>query len=316
MFEQITRKIEEHDAIVIFGHLNPDGDCYGSQVALRAILKKQYPSKAIYAVGSGFPNFFPILGNMDNVSLETIKNSLAIILDSNDLKRVEDARVFEACDYAKIDHHIDLHTYHEGVEVVDDHATSTSELIFKFAKENNFEIPLLAAEALYLGLFTDTARFQYADDYIQMFDIAKELISLGVVPTKITAILNTTNEYSLKIRAFIYRHYKKDKAGILYVYATKEERDHLNLTTAQIVSNTGLISHVKKYPVWLIAAETDEGGIQVEMRSNLIDVQEIAASFGGGGHTYAAGFTAKENAKEVFKELLARIKKSLKEKRG
>ena len=316
MFEKITRKIEENDVIVIFGHLNPDGDCYGSQVALRAILKKQYPNKSIYAVGSGFPAFFPILGNMDNVSLETIKNSLAIILDSNDLKRVEDARVFKACDYAKIDHHIDTHSFKEGVEVIDDHATSTSELIFKFAKENNFDIPLVAAEALYLGLFTDTARFQYANDYIQMFDIAKELISLGVVPTKLTAILNSTNEYSLKIKSFIYHHYKKDKEGILYVYASKEDREKMNLSCSQVVAYTGLISHVKKYPVWFIASETDNDGLQVEMRSNLIDVQEIAASFGGGGHTYAAGFTAKENAKEVFKELLARIKKSLKEKRG
>ena len=79
MFEQITKKIEEHDSIVIFGHLNPDGDCYGSQVALKAILKKHYPNKNVYIVGSGLPNFYHILGKMDEVSLETIQKSLAIV---------------------------------------------------------------------------------------------------------------------------------------------------------------------------------------------------------------------------------------------
>ena len=51
MFESIVSKIEQYDSIVIFGHLNPDGDCYGSQIALRNILRLKYPHKKIYAVG-------------------------------------------------------------------------------------------------------------------------------------------------------------------------------------------------------------------------------------------------------------------------
>ena len=125
MFEQITSKIEQYDSIVIFGHLNPDGDCYGSQVALRAILKERYPNKQISAVGSGLSNFYHLLGNMDNISVETIEKSLAVILDSNDLSRVEDTRVFRALDFVKIDHHIDNHTFHEGPEVIDTESTSS-----------------------------------------------------------------------------------------------------------------------------------------------------------------------------------------------
>ena len=53
MFEKIISKIEEHDSIVIFGHRNPDGDCYGSEIALRNILRTKYPTKSIYCVGSG-----------------------------------------------------------------------------------------------------------------------------------------------------------------------------------------------------------------------------------------------------------------------
>ena len=315
MFEKITSKIDEYDAIVIFGHLNPDGDCYGSQIALRAILRKQYPHKQIFAVGSGLPNFYHILGKMDEVSLETIKSSLAIILDSNDLSRLEDQRVVNALDFVKIDHHIDNGTFKEGPEVISTEVTSTCELIYMFAKENNYQIPKVAAEALYLGVFTDSARFQYATDYIQMFEMMKDLISLGVEPIKLTSVLNVSSEQSLRIKRFIYRNVKKVKPGILYVYASKEDRERLHVKTVQITCNTSLISHVKKYPVWFIAAENDEGYMQVEMRSNLINVQQVAAYFGGGGHTFAAGFTSKKPPEEALPLLIDKLSEALKERR-
>lgn len=312
MFEKIVSKIEQSDSIVIFGHLNPDGDCYGSQIALRAILKNKYPNKNVFAAGTGLPNFYYLLGQMDEVSLETIQNSLAIILDCNDLNRVEDKRVFSAKDFAKIDHHINLFTFKEGPEVIDASSTSTSELIYLFASENQFAIPKVAAEALYLGMFTDTSRFQYSNNYVQMFDILKGLINLGVEPTKLTAILNTTTLFALKLKSFIFKRYRRDKAGILYVFCTKEERERLGATSAQIVGNTNLLSNVKKYPVWFIACETDNGCIQCEMRTNLINVQEICASFGGGGHKYAAGFTTKEPRENVLEEILEKTKAALK----
>ena len=315
MFEQITSKIEQYDSIVIFGHLNPDGDCYGSQISLRAILKKQFPNKQIYASGSGLSNFYHLLGKMDIVSDETIEKSLAIILDSNDLSRIEDNRVYRALDFVKIDHHIDNHTFKEGPEVIDTESTSTSELIYLFAKENNWVVPKVAAEALYLGMFTDSARFQYATHYVRMFEILKELIELGVEPIKLTSILNVTQEHSLKIKSFIYRRYKKVKPGILYVYATNKDRERLHVSAAQICANTGLISHVKKFPVWFIASETDEGGMQVEMRSNLIDVQKVATYFGGGGHQFAAGFTLKKVNENTLNELINMLSQAINERR-
>lgn len=316
MFEKITSKIEQYDSIVIFGHLNPDGDCYGSQVALKAILKEHFPNKKIYIVGSGLSNFYHILGKMDEVSLETIKNSLAIVVDSNDLARLEDQRAANALDFVKFDHHVDNHTFNEGPEFIDTESTSTCEIIYLFAKENNYVIPKLAAEAMYLGIFTDSARFQYATHYTRMFDILKDLINLGVEPVKLTSILNITSEQSLKIKRYIYRNVKNIKAGILYVYASKSDRERLHAKTAQITCYTGLISHVKKYPVWFVAAENDNGFMQVEIRSNLINVQEVAASFGGGGHTYAAGFTSKVPASEALNALIDKLIEKLNEKRG
>ena len=304
MFETIVSKIEQYDSIVIFGHLNPDGDCYGSQIALRNILKNQYPNKRIYSVGSGLKKFFDILGKMDDVSDEIIAQSLAIVLDSNDLYRLEDQRVWKAKDFAKIDHHIDTFTFKEGPEVIDDKATSTCELIYKLAKENNFEIDFLSASALYLGMVTDTARFQFANDFVEMFEIARDLCSIGIDPVLLNKVNNVVPEITLTIKSYIYSHIIKDKRGIIYAVATKKERDELGVSSAQIVGNTSLLSYVANYPIWLIISETDIGGMQVEMRSSSYDVQKIALHFGGGGHTYAAGFTIKEFKQEIIDELL------------
>ena len=304
MFEAIISKIEQYDSIVIFGHLNPDGDCYGSQIALRNILKTRYPEKKIYCVGSGLKKFFDILGKMDVVSDEIIAQSLAIVLDSNDINRLEDQRAWKARDFAKIDHHIDTYTFHEGPEVIDDTATSTCELIYRFAKENNFEIDLIAGSALYLGMMTDTARFQFANNFVRMFEIARDLCDLGVDPILLNKTNNLVPEISITIKSFIYSHVKKDKRGIIYAVATKKDRERLGVTSAQICANTSLLSYVTGYPVWLIASETDNGGMQVEMRSSTFDIQKIATHFGGGGHTFAAGFTYKKFGPEVVNELL------------
>ena len=314
MFEQIIDKIEKYDSIVLFGHLNPDGDCYGSQIALRAILKEHYPNKQVFAVGSGLPKFFHLLGKMDQVSDEIIKNSLAVVLDSNDLNRVEDRRVFSALDFVKIDHHIDNHSFHEGPEVISTEVTSTSELICLLARENNYVIPLIAAKALYLGIFTDSSRFQYATNYIQLFDILKELINLGVKPIELTAILNIVPEKNLEIKSFIYRNIQKDPGGIVYVVASNEDRRSLGITSTQVTANTSLISHIDGYPVWFIASETDNGGMQVEMRSNLINVHRIARIFSGGGHTFAAGFFVDKFSQENIEKILDILRNAIKEK--
>ena len=50
MFKQIYKKIKKYDSIVIFGHVNPDGDCYGSQIGLKEAIKATFPKKKVYAV--------------------------------------------------------------------------------------------------------------------------------------------------------------------------------------------------------------------------------------------------------------------------
>ena len=319
MFEKIIEKIEKYESIVIFGHINPDGDCFGSQVALKHILKEHYPNKNVLIYGNGLPVFESLLGETDYVPESCVEVSLAVVLDCNDLTRVDDEIVYSALDFVKIDHHIDLHSFKEGPEVIDTNSTSTAELIYRLAKENNFEISSLAAKALYLGLFTDTGRFQYASDYAKMFEMAKDLVELGAEPLRVLTLLNRSSLSALELKTYVYTHYQRDPDGLLYLIVSKKDRQKLGVSSARMVGNTNLISHVYNYPIWFIVSETDNGGMQVEIRSEGetgIDVQKVAASFGGGGHTYAAGFTIKEFNQENINKLISALKQALKERKN
>lgn len=102
---EIRKLIEEAEAITIWGHALPDGDCFGSQIGLRNLIKENFPSKRVYALGSGLPSLFSALGAMDNPSEEEIKRSLGILVDVSCLRRVEDQRVMLCHAYCKFDHH-------------------------------------------------------------------------------------------------------------------------------------------------------------------------------------------------------------------
>ena len=93
---KIRKLIEEAEAITIWGHGLPDGDCYGCQMGLKNLIKGNFPNKRVYAIGSGLPAFFPMMGAMDDPTDEEIKASLGILVDVSCLRRVEDQRVPES----------------------------------------------------------------------------------------------------------------------------------------------------------------------------------------------------------------------------
>ena len=78
MEKRIFEKIKGNDIITIFGHVKPDGDCYGSQIGLKNAILATFPNKQVYVLGTGLPKFFKRISPMDEVGDELIKKSLAI----------------------------------------------------------------------------------------------------------------------------------------------------------------------------------------------------------------------------------------------
>lgn len=315
MFEELRQIIEKYDSIVIFGHPYPDGDCYGSQIGLRDALRLNYPKKQVYAVGSGIHRFFKLISPMDNINDDVIKQSLAILVDGNDFERMEDQRVSTAQAWIKIDHHMDNFKYTQGPSVLNTEANSTCELVVQMIKECDWKVNPTICNALFLGILTDTGRFQFVEDFPLCFQEAAWLCENGADPEAINAILNVTNEAALRFKGYVFSHYKKTRNGVIYVTFTKEKLHELRTSANKAGSMVNLLSNVKGYPIWAFFCENDDGTAHSEFRSNGPGVQPVAAKHGGGGHYHAAGVTTPDLSKETLKSLLKDLDKSIKEYR-
>ena len=103
MFKKIFKVIKKYDTIVIARHIGVDPDAMASQVGLRDAIKKTFPDKKVYAVGTGGGKF-TYLGKLDHFE-GNYKNSLLIVLDTPDKKRVDFTNIDDFAYRIKIDHH-------------------------------------------------------------------------------------------------------------------------------------------------------------------------------------------------------------------
>ena len=311
MFNKILDLIKKYDSIVIYGHLNPDGDCYGAQIGLKDVIVTNFPDKKVYITGTGCPRFFSFLPKMDEVSDEVIANSLAILVDGNDLGRMEDQRVFKAKAYAKFDHHIDTGSFTEGPSIVDTKANSTCDLITGLIIEHNLKITPIGASALYLGILTDSARFQFVEDYVSTFARLKFLCENGAEPTKLNNLLNKTDERSLAAKGYAMSNYKKTEEGVIYIIYDKETLHKLGISANEASNLINYLANVEGYPIWCSFAEYDDGKVRCEFRSNGPHVQPVAASFGGGGHAQASGAQLKSLDYNLINQIIEAYNQTL-----
>ncbi len=307
MKTEIWKEITNNDVITIFGHIVPDGDCYGSELGLKYAILDQFPNKKVYALGSGVAKFFDLVGEMDQVDDETIVSSLAIVLDVSTIARVEDQRFLKASKIIKIDHHIAQE--HFGIiDFVETDKVSCTELITSILMENNIVPSKRTARALYLGMVTDSNRFLYAPTSSHTFKMASYLFASGFDPEPLYDILYAVDEKILKVRGYIYTNYTKSEMGASYMVFDKEAIKNLNVdynTAASLVNSLAGTA-----PIWVFFAESEDGEVRVELRSKGYNVQKIALKFGGGGHLQASG--CRLNSLEKYHEVLEEIDRVLK----
>lgn len=302
--KELFKKIEEYDSIVIFGHLNPDGDCYGSQVGLREAIKETFPNKKVYTVGSGFKPGVDLFGPMDEVGDEIIANSLCIGVDFNIITRSEDQRIGNGLDLCMIDHHIISEPF-GSVRIIETEMIAASEIITKFIIENNMKLNLIGASSLYMGIVTDSGRFQYQPITKNTFEMCGYLSSFGIEMKRIYDRLYVADEASLRFKGYVYSHYQKSEHGVIYCIFDKETCKSFGYSGHHTAVLVNLLANVKDCPIWVFFGEEEDGKTFVEYRSGGINVQQIAVQYGGGGHLCAAGcnVSSLEMAHEIIQKL-------------
>ena len=294
MFEQIRACIESYDTIIIHRHKNPDGDAIGSQVGLKHILRENFPEKTILAVGDAAGRYAFIEDSiMDEVSDETYKTALAIILDTSAKALISDDRYTLAAKTARIDHHIFCEEIAE-VEVTDTSFESCCGLISALAKECEWRLTPTAAKSLYTGMITDSGRFRYDSTCPDTFRHAAFLMERGFETADIYRNLYADTLASIQLRARFTLKIQTTSHRVAYIYTTREEAagyDADSFTLSRGMVN--VMAEIRGIDSWVNFTETEEG-VLCEIRSNRHNINPIAVKYGGGGHKKASGATLQD----------------------
>jgi phosphoesterase RecJ-like protein len=229
MFNKIQKLIEENKTIIIVSHIFPDGDAFGSQIALKEALTSTYPEKEIYAVGSGLKEFAHLFGETDIVDDNVFSDALVILLDSNDINRFEDQRCRNAKSKILIDHHLkQKEPFEVDASYQIEGASSTCELVLDLIRNIKLQINEKCANALFLGFLTDTGRFQYVDDFKKVFSDASYLLEKGANPASLFKVLNVVREKDLLVRSIIFSKLKRYKQGLLISFLKYKSNNYCN----------------------------------------------------------------------------------------
>ena len=291
LYKLALKKIKNYSTIIIFGHTSPDGDCYGAQSALKAFLKEICPNKDIFIVGSGFARAIPYFGEMDIIDDSKFEQALGIVVDVSDIERIEDQRVKLCHEVIKMDHHLksDVDNPFFSLNISNTRVSSASQMIAHFILENNYKISKEVAERIFLGIVTDTGRFNFLSSTQGMFPVLDVLIKSKIDFQKIYDFLYEGDEVATRVKGYISYSFKSSENNVAYIILDKDTLKSLNVDFNYAASLVNCLAGMKEFPIWVLFAESETGLIRVELRSKKYNVQQVAVKFGGGGHLQASG---------------------------
>ncbi|MCL6437287.1 MAG: bifunctional oligoribonuclease/PAP phosphatase NrnA [Rubrobacteraceae bacterium] len=277
-------------------HTGVDGDAVGSAVALVYLLRK-LGAEAVFCHGEPVPDYLRWLLPHEQL-FEAPEGYDLLVVDTS---RADRAGV-GGTPRLNIDHHEDNPLYAE-YNLVNPRAAASAEIVYDLYLELGVEVDKPAAEALYTAIRTDTGGFRFRNVSPRAHEIVAELMRAGVVPAEMYDRLNRTATIEqLNIVGLCLA--KARRYGEVVV-TTIENEDYERTGATELdskeaidylrsVAGVDVVAHLREVPE----------GTKASLRSETVDVGEIARRFGGGGHRLAAGYTVEGVRPEKAKEML------------
>ncbi len=311
--ERIVSTILSSSDVGVIGHANPDGDCINSTLALRCILEKLGKKVTIFNVGPfnkrDIRKYEPIF--LKEVPAGFVeKNPLIIVVDCSTKDRPgEIFSAFEGLTTIVFDHHSAGESFTDSdLQYIVPESISTTLVLEKLRERLDVPLTEEMATYLYAGFATDSGFFHFINEKVggETLRLVSRFVDAGVSPYVMYDIIHDGQELDFfKAAAKVTERTESTCDGkILYSWAYKDDVHGGNasdLLYRQLLQVEGvkLVFFFKE----------KEDSVVCGMRSkNLsgIDVGDFAASFGGGGHRYAAGATINGTLDEVKSMILAK----------
>ena len=208
-----------------------------------------------------------------------------------------------------IDHHISNSGYAARL-LLDGNATAACELIYRVLKEGDFPIDKQIAECLYTGIATDSGCFKFENTTPMAHIITAELLGYGIPFAKINRqLFDIKSKARFMVEQYVITNletYLDDKCAIIAV--TADTVKETGLAPEEFEGLASIPMQIEGVEVGVTIKEKEPKKYKVSMRSaENVNVSEICAKLGGGGHIRAAGCTLEGDLSQVKLKLLSVI---------
>jgi phosphoesterase RecJ-like protein len=329
MYDTVKNHVDTAQKIVIVQPENPDGDSLGSSLALEEILSDLGKEVTLYCPIE-MPKYMRYIAGWDRVVADwTGDYDLAIIVDTAAEALLQKTlatrgiqQFFETHPVIVLDHHGELDEEEPTNDLPFPHdfilsgsAASTGELIYDIAKEYNWPINAQAATNLYISLASDTLGMTTQSATEKSFAVLAGIVHLGAKPYEVE---NKRREYMKKPADILaykaqlierIEYHLDGKLATVHIpwediqeYSDRYNPSVLVLDEMRLVEGVEVACAIKTYP---------DGKLTGKLRCNRPVASAIAGYFGGGGHSYAAGFKVHESMDTIIQELLTATDKAL-----
>lgn len=317
-FDLTAKAIDQAGKILLLCHVAPDGDALGSMLAMM-----HYLGGSSREVVATFPEPFVVpphyrsLPGVDALvrpkEAAVFHADLAMVFDCASRERVgELSRALdEASDVVVLDHHASNPGF-GTINLIYPDAGATSEILYDFLSHAGAELTPDIAECLYVGIATDTGRFQYQNTSGRLFAICAELVATGLDVAAISRrVFEETRLSVLKLLAVVLQRAKMDPAtGSVYSWLGYEDLRAYGVHAAETEHFIDVLRQTEGADVAFLVKEVDPGRVKASLRSlGRVDVSEMAGRLGGGGHRMAAGFTSDVDVAATIELILEELRR-------
>ena len=290
---EVEAQLKRAGNISILTHLNPDADTIGTGLGIYTILKQDKTKRVeIVNASNMLPQYLDFLPSFKKIKDKMdFEESLVIACDCGSIERLG----FDLTDreILNIDHHESNQAYGKINVVIPEYA-SASQVAYRLFQKL-YTIDADSAACFYAGLLSDTRHFTTSSVNHEVFEVAKELVDLGVDPASVAYHFTQRRSLSsLRILERALGHLRLSSEGrIATLFVTQ---DDILATGARMPDMEGIVEYARSLAtveIGLFAVELEDS-IRISLRSKSVDVSKISLAFGGGGHKVAAGITLKQ----------------------
>ncbi len=306
---EMAQAIRAGSRFLVASHVSPDGDAVGAMAAVGHLLAALGKAFTLYNV-SGLPRNLDWMNLPGPIETEMPAGHFdwIIALDCGDQRRGgrELEQAMASTPTMVIDHHV-ANPCWGRLNWVETDRSSTSEMVAELAEHLGQDLSGPLGEAAYVGIVTDTGNFSFDNTSPRCLEMTARIIRQGLRPARVNQMIqNQWSPARLKLWGEVLgaaRLYFDGQLGAIRI--TREQFDRLGASAEDCDGLTNFVLRIKGCKIAMFLRQDTPGVMKLSLRSvSGVDIQPVAAAFGGGGHRCAAGATIQGDLDDVQARLV------------